>query len=93
MDKKITEIIEEVAAEICERYCKYPDTWNEEKEGCELSDSMCAQSWANNNGEMWCWKHPNEVPNGACETCPNRERPAEDVRVYSYRREVRNDHN
>lgn len=43
MDKKITEIIEEVAAEICKRYCKYPDTWNEEKEGCELSDSeICA---------------------------------------------------
>ena len=37
--KPVPKILEEIASEICERYCKYPDTWDEEKEGCDLSES------------------------------------------------------
>ena len=29
-----------VKDEICEHYCKYPDSWDEEKEGMELSESV-----------------------------------------------------
>lgn len=28
--------IEEVTADICERFCKYPETWEPESEGVEL---------------------------------------------------------
>lgn len=35
----ITEALEDIANKICDEYCKYPDTWDEEKEGCELCDS------------------------------------------------------
>lgn len=38
-DKSITEILQEVTEDICNNYCKYPDTWDEEKEGCELCES------------------------------------------------------
>lgn len=37
--KTITEQIQEVADDFCDNYCKYPDIWDEEKEGCELSES------------------------------------------------------
>ena len=30
---------DEIAAEICEKYCKYPDEYDEEKEGVPLCDS------------------------------------------------------
>ncbi len=33
------EYIEDVCQEICESYCKYPEQWDEEKEGMELSES------------------------------------------------------
>ena len=37
------EYIEDVCQEICESYCKYPEQWDEEKEGMELSESdICA---------------------------------------------------
>ena len=40
---RVTNIIESVVNEMCNHYCKYPDTWDEEKEGCELSESeVCA---------------------------------------------------
>lgn len=44
MDKKtITQQIQEIAEEVCNHYCKYPDLWDEEKEGIELSESdICA---------------------------------------------------
>ena len=35
----VGEIIEEVKNDICNNYCKYPDTWDEEKEGVELINS------------------------------------------------------
>jgi transcriptional regulator with XRE-family HTH domain len=37
--KTITEQIQEIAEDFCIHYCKYPDTWDEEREGCELSES------------------------------------------------------
>lgn len=37
--KSISEQLLEVCEEICEKYCKYTDTWDEEKEGVELMDS------------------------------------------------------
>ena len=41
--KTIPQRLEEIAAEFCDKYCKYPETWDEEKEGCELCESeACA---------------------------------------------------
>lgn len=42
--KSITEQIEEIKEDICNNYCKYPDTWDEQKEGCELIDSEHCQN-------------------------------------------------
>ena len=40
---KIKEQLEQIAEDFCNNYCKYPDIWDEEKEGCELSESdICA---------------------------------------------------
>lgn len=38
-DMTIREQIQAVADEICSTRCKYPDQWDEEKEGIELCDS------------------------------------------------------
>lgn len=38
-DMTITEQIEKIAEDICMHYCKWPDLWDEEAEGCELSES------------------------------------------------------
>lgn len=43
MTKSITKQIEAIAEEFCNDYCKYPDQYDEEKEGCELAESeICA---------------------------------------------------
>ena len=35
--------IEEVAEQICDKYCKYPYEWDEETEGVQLCESeICA---------------------------------------------------
>jgi len=39
MDMTVTEQINAIADNICRNYCKYSDTGDEEKEGCELCDS------------------------------------------------------
>ena len=39
---KITEQLESIAAEICDKYCKYPATWDEEKDGPLCESSICA---------------------------------------------------
>ena len=39
MDKTITEQLQEIAEDFCNHYCKHPDTWDEEAEGCDLSES------------------------------------------------------
>ena len=35
----IAEQLNAIADDFCRNYCKYPDTWDEEKEECELSES------------------------------------------------------
>ena len=35
----VVNILEEVVDDICNNYCKWPEKWDEEKEGKELSDS------------------------------------------------------
>lgn len=35
----VVRIIEAVCEDMCKNYCKYPDIWAEEKEGCELCES------------------------------------------------------
>ncbi len=35
----IPDLLQGIADEICNKYCKYPETWDEEVEGCELSES------------------------------------------------------
>lgn len=39
MEKTIPEIIEEIKEEICDKYCKYPEIYDEEAEGIPLCDS------------------------------------------------------
>lgn len=39
-DKTVQDIIDEVCNEICSHYCKYPDIWDEEKDG-ELIGAKC----------------------------------------------------
>lgn len=38
-DMSITEQLRAIAEDMCMNYCKWPDLWDEEKEGCELADS------------------------------------------------------
>lgn len=41
--ERISAILEQIAIEICESRCKYPDLWDEEAMGMELSESeVCA---------------------------------------------------
>lgn len=41
--KTITKQIEEIVEDVCNHYCKWPELWDEEAEGCELSESnICA---------------------------------------------------
>lgn len=35
----VSNIIEEVKTQICNDYCRYPNEFDEEEEGCELSES------------------------------------------------------
>ena len=35
----MNEQIERCLKDMCEHYCKYPDIWDEEKQGTPLSDS------------------------------------------------------
>lgn len=39
LHKTAIEIIQEVSEDLCNNYCKYPDSWDEEKEGIPLEDS------------------------------------------------------
>ena len=44
-DKKVVESVKEA---MCERFCKYPNEWNAEKEGCELSESILCKACPTN---------------------------------------------
>ena len=37
--KDASDHVGEIMTRMCNEYCKYPDTWDEEEKGCELSDS------------------------------------------------------
>ena len=37
--ESVTQVIEEVKAMICDKYCKYPEQWDEETEGRPLWES------------------------------------------------------
>lgn len=39
MDMTVSEQLEHIGNEFCDHYCKWPMLWDEEKEGCELSES------------------------------------------------------
>ena len=41
MMSTITEILDENAAEMCDKYCKYPETWDEEKDGQLCDSEIC----------------------------------------------------
>lgn len=42
-EKTIPQMLQEVVDDMCQNYCKWPDEWNEEAEGMELSESdICA---------------------------------------------------
>ena len=42
--KTISQKLEDIANDFCDNYCKYPEKWDEEKEGCELCESeICAE--------------------------------------------------
>ena len=41
--KTISQQLEEIAEEFCNHYCKWPDIWNEDKMGMELSESKYCQ--------------------------------------------------
>lgn len=38
-EKTISQQFEDITREMCEKYCKWPDLWDEEKEGVELCES------------------------------------------------------
>jgi hypothetical protein len=44
--------LEEILTEICDRYCKWPDTWDEEKEEMTLMDAKCADCPLNRLEEL-----------------------------------------
>ena len=35
----IRDILDEIAAEFCDKYCKWPYLWDDEKEGMDLCES------------------------------------------------------
>lgn len=41
--RTIPKILEDVVGEMCSKYCKYPEQWDEEAEGMELADSEHCQ--------------------------------------------------
>lgn len=38
---QMSRIKEDAKTDLCENYCKWPDIWDEEKEGCELIEGKC----------------------------------------------------
>ena len=38
-EKTIPQMLQEVVDVMCDKYCKWPDEWNEEAKGMELSES------------------------------------------------------
>lgn len=42
--KSLSEQLEDIKDDICQNYCKYPDSWDEDVMGCELVDSKYCQN-------------------------------------------------
>lgn len=42
--KTVREQIEEVVQDMCNHFCKYPDTWDPEVEGYDLAESEHCQN-------------------------------------------------
>jgi hypothetical protein len=40
--KTVLEMLEDIANDICNNYCKYPDQWDEEKNGPLCDSDVCA---------------------------------------------------
>ena len=38
-DENIPHLVLDIVEDVCSNYCKYPETWDEEKEGMELCES------------------------------------------------------
>lgn len=38
-NRTIPQILEEAVEQMCSKYCKYPEQWDEEAEGIELCES------------------------------------------------------
>lgn len=47
--QNVRTIIEQACAEFCDKYCKWPEKWNTEKEGMKLCESehceKCPVNW------------------------------------------------
>jgi len=42
--KTIAQQLEEVVEEMCDKYCKWPEMWDDSMEDCELSESSICQN-------------------------------------------------
>ena len=40
-EKTIHQMLDDMAKEICEHHCKYPDIWDEEEKGLTMIDAVC----------------------------------------------------
>lgn len=54
----------------------------------QYTPRIACDRWANNDGGLWCHRHPYQIPEGACETCEDRKeiQVATVVLPYSYGR-------
>lgn len=43
-DKTIAQQVQEIVEDMCRNYCKWPEKWDEEMEGCELSESSICEN-------------------------------------------------
>lgn len=43
-NKTITMILQDVVEEMCSKYCKWPDLWDDSMEDCELCESSICQN-------------------------------------------------
>ena len=55
--ESVTQIIGEVVEDICNNYCKWPDLWDEEAEGMELTDSEHCRNCPLNRLQRGAYEH------------------------------------
>lgn len=44
MDKTIVQQMQDIVEEMCDKFCKWPEKWDEEMEECELSESTICKN-------------------------------------------------